>query len=154
MKIKNKLEFDCTGDELTFPTVDINDVPEVGDEIWVNEKQNLTGEALMPDLRLIKYENGIITSIEQLDPTSSKLIHFPIKPETTLRCSKGNKIEIFAMKDSAYKVNNKVLVNGKGNILGNFKVGNILMLINKGTITYISVPKSSKTNSRFTFKRK
>ncbi|MCB0455467.1 MAG: hypothetical protein KDK44_00945 [Chlamydiia bacterium] len=145
MKSRNqKLEFDCTGDEITFPGLEPDDTPDVGDEILINDESNQTGECLMPDLRLIKSKDGIVTSIEQIEPSDSKMSKFPIKPEKTLKCQNGSKIEIFAFKHSHFKIGNKVLINGKSGVTGRFKLRRVEMFIGKGVIKSFKFPETPR----------
>lgn len=66
-KPKNKIQFDATGEEIEFPELDVNDTPDVGDKIIIDNKTNLSGERLMPNGETIVFENGVITEIIETD---------------------------------------------------------------------------------------
>jgi len=153
MKSKSEIKMqkilqDCNANELEFPQVDEHDQPEVGDEILIDGKKE-TGQRLMPDLRLIKFEDGIVTEITHLEPDDP--ISLKAKPQKVLHCSKGKRIEVFGTdKRGPYKVNNSVKVNGRSGAYGKFRIGEVFMYVNKGRISKIqSVPKEAPARSLF-----
>lgn len=138
--IKNKIIQDANGEELEFPNVDVDNSPDVGDEIIIDNERNLSGERLLPNGDIIKFEDGIVTEIVYQDDTMNRRV----KPEKTIKCADGNKLEIFGNKNEAFKVDNRVEVNGKSNITGRFDLGRIKLSVVKGKIVKVDAVKASR----------
>jgi len=143
-----KILQDCNANELEFPQVDEHDQPEIGDEVLIDGKKE-TGQRLMSDLKLIKYEDGIVTEITQLEPDDP--LSLKATPQKVLHCSKGKKIEVFGTdKRGPYKVNNSVKVNGRSGAYGKFRIGEVFMYVNKGRISKVqSVAQKEPVRSLF-----
>lgn len=140
---------DVHGEDFEFPQLGKNEFPEKGIEILVDGEKT-TGECLLPDGTLIKFEKGIVTGIvlPKEKESSSAVLAFISRP-VALKSTKGDKIEVYCMGYGPYNVGNPVQINGKYRMRGVFQIGQMMVTVNDGKIKKVSPVSAPATRSLF-----
>lgn len=75
---KQAFYFDANAEELNFPDIEAGKFPKKGDKIELEDDRKPTGKRLMPDGTVIKFKDGVVTSITDQDGKSMRRMWKPL----------------------------------------------------------------------------